>query len=78
MKTLSIKEARANFSLLVSMAAKGETVVITRNGKGTARLCAVPPRAKALPSLAGFRATMERPDTGLAGTVIASRREERF
>lgn len=78
MRTLSIKEARINISRLVSLAAKGETVVITRNGKEAARLCAMPPRAKALPSLSEFRAGVVRPEHGLTRTVIASRREARF
>ena len=78
MRVLSIKEVRADFSQLVGVAAKGETVVITRNGKETARLCAMPPHSRALPSLSEFRAKVVRPEIGLARTVIASRREERI
>ena len=78
MRTMSVRDARINFSRLISLAEKGETVVITRNGKESARLCAVPTRAQALPSLGEFRARIARPATGLARTVISSRREERF
>ena len=78
MQTMSIKEARINFSHMIDMAEKGETVVITRNGKASARLCAVPQRPKALAALGEFRARIARPATSLARTVISARRAERF
>ena len=78
MQTLNIKEARACFSRLLDKAERGETVVITRYGKQSARLVPIVPRAKGLPSLGAFRAGIVVPKTGLAATVIASRREERY
>jgi len=78
MRTLSIKEARMSFSRLVDLAENGETVVITRNGRGAARLCSMPRRAKPLPSLGEFRSAIARPAKGLADAVMAERREGRF
>jgi prevent-host-death family protein len=78
MRTLSIKEARMSFSRLVDLAERGETVVITRNGKGAARLCSMPRGAKPLPPLAEFRAAIVRPPKGLAEAVMAARRAGRF
>ena len=78
MRTMSVKEARINFGHMINMAEKGETVVITRNGKEAAIVCAVPARPKALTSLGEFRARITRPKTGLAGAVISGRREERY
>jgi len=78
MQTMSIKEARVNFCRLLDLAEKGETVVITRYGRASARLCPVPAPRKALPALGAFRASVVRPATGLARTVILARREERF
>jgi prevent-host-death family protein len=78
MQTLNIKEARACFSRLLDKTERGETVVITRYGKQSARLVPIVARAKGLPSLGAFRAGIVVPRTGLAATVIASRREERY
>jgi prevent-host-death family protein len=78
MQTLTIKEARACLGQLVDKAEHGETVVITRYGKKSARLVPIGPRAQGLPSLSAFRAGIVVPKTGLAAAVIASRREERY
>ena len=78
MKKLSIKDVRANLSQLVGVAARGETVVITRRGKEAAQICALPRHAKALPSLSGFRARIVCPETGLSLAAIQDRREERY
>jgi len=78
MQTLNIKEARACLGRLVDKAERGETVVITRYGKQSARLVPIVPRARGLPSLSAFRASMAMRTTGLAEAVIASRREERY
>lgn len=78
MRTMNIKEARACLGKLLDGAARGETVVITRHGKESARLSPMPVRAKGLPRLGDFRAGIVTPGTGLAAAVITSRREERF
>jgi len=78
MLTMTIKDARACLGKLVDRAERGETVVITRHGKRTARLVPMPTHAKGLPSLSEFRSAIASPKAGLAATVIASRHEERF
>ncbi len=78
MRTMNIKEARACLGRLVDGAEKGETVVITRHGKQSARLAPMPARAKGLTSLSEFRSGIATSETGLAATVLRARREERF
>lgn len=77
MIAMHIREARACLGKLVDRAERGETIVILRHGKQSARLVPVPLRAKELPSLSEFRASIATPKTGLSMTVIASRNEER-
>jgi prevent-host-death family protein len=77
MQTISIREARGRFSHLVDLAEKGETTIITRHGKQTARVCPLPARRNVLPSLGKFRGSIARTGPGLAETVLRSRREER-
>lgn len=78
MRTINMKEARACLGSLVDGAERGETVVITRHGKKSARLVPMPACAKSLPSLSEFRSGMAKPRTGLGASVLAARREERF
>jgi prevent-host-death family protein len=78
MKTVPIKEARAALSRLVDLAQRGETVVITRNGREAARLCPMPAEPASLPPMADFRNTITRPATGLSDTVLHARNAERF
>ena len=78
MLTMNIKNARACLGKRVAKAEKGETVVILRHGKQSARLVAMPARPKALPNLRKFRAAIARSQPGLAATVILARQEERF
>ena len=44
--TTTLREAKARFSEMVKRASRGEEVVITVHGKETAKLVAVPKRAK--------------------------------
>jgi prevent-host-death family protein len=78
MRTINMKEARACLGHLVDGAERGETVVITRHGKQSARLMPMPARAKGLPSLGEFRSGIAKPRNGLSAGVLAARREERF
>ncbi len=78
MQTMTIKEARACLGQLVDKAERGETVIITRYGKQSARLVPIAPRAKGLPSMGAFRAGIVVPKAGLVATVIGSRHEERY
>jgi prevent-host-death family protein len=78
MLTMTIKEARTCLGKLVDRAEKGQTVVITRRGKESARLVPVPKHPEGLPSLREFRSAMVSPKSELSATVIAARDEERF
>ena len=78
MRAISIKEARACLSKLVDLAERGETTVITRSGKQSARVAPCPTRVKRLSSLMEFRSSITPPQSRLSATVLASRREERF
>lgn len=78
MQTIGVKEARACFGTLIDRVAQGETVVITRHGKQSARLCPPAAQSKRLPKLGPFRAGIVAPKKGLSESVIALRREERF
>lgn len=48
-RTLNVAEAKARLSELVERAARGEEIVIARNGKPKARLVALPPRGARVP-----------------------------
>ena len=45
-KAVNIADAKARLPELVERAARGEEIIIARNGKPRARLVALPPRAK--------------------------------
>lgn len=60
MRTVSLADAKAHLSELVTQVAAGEEVVITRHGQPVVRLCGLE-RAKApLASRAQFRAQLPR------------------
>ncbi len=48
-ETLNVAEAKARLSELVQRAARGEEIVIARNGQPQARLVALPPKAARTP-----------------------------
>ena len=48
-KALNVAEAKARLSELVQRAARGEEIVIARNGQPQARLVALPPKAARTP-----------------------------
>lgn len=48
-KGLNVAEAKARLSELVQRAARGEEIIIARNGQPQARLVALPPKAKRIP-----------------------------
>jgi len=48
-RTLNVAEAKARLSELVQRAARGEEIVIARNGHPQARLVALPPKAARTP-----------------------------
>ena len=75
--SVSIAEAKARFSELVSRAAAGETVSITRRGRPIAKLAAVEPAKKPI-DIAMLRAVTDRmtmQDVD-AGTFVRQMRDE--
>jgi prevent-host-death family protein len=76
-KEVSVREAKAQLSTLLQLAAAGEEIVITSDGEPKAMLVKPRPRASGRPwaSLAKFRATQPlQPDSARA---IAARRADR-
>ncbi len=74
---INIKEARANFSSLITQVEGGAEIIIRRRGKEVARL--VPPRGreKRLPSLKKFRGSIAIKGKSLSAEVLRMRQEER-
>ena len=77
MRMISLAEAKAHFSELVTRVAEGENIVITRHGQPIARLCGVEKAKAPLASRLKFRATMASLDQPSASLIRALRDEER-
>ena len=60
MNNVSLAQAKAKLSEIVSKVESGEEVVVTRHGRPVARICAVEVPKKPVKSLAAFRAKMPR------------------
>lgn len=58
---INVREARQRFSELLDLAARGETVIVTRRGKPSVRLVAEQPfrSDQPLPDLTEFRASIK-------------------
>jgi len=78
MTTVSIKEARKNFSSLINKAQHGGKILITRRGKIIAKLEGIESTRPRFPSLLKFRKTIKIRGTPLSKAVIQGRKEERF
>ncbi len=76
MKHIGIRQARQALPELVDRAEAGEEIVITRQGRPVAKLVAAPKAARALPSLAEFRAALGSPGTP-AATLLREERNAR-
>jgi prevent-host-death family protein len=77
MRTVSLAEAKAHFSELVTQVAAGEEVVITRHGQPIVRLCGFEKTKVPLVSRAPFRAQLPRLDQPSATLIRSLRDEER-
>jgi prevent-host-death family protein len=77
MRTVSLAEAKAHFSELVTRVAEGEEVVITRHGRPIVRLCGVDEAKAPLVSRAQFRARLPRLEQSSASSIRGLRDEER-
>ena len=77
MKSMQLREAKAKFSALIEAAERGETTIVTKNGRPAAKVTpiegAAPRRSKKTPSLVDYLRTMpadiplERDRTPLRG-----------
>lgn len=77
MRTVSLAEAKAHFSELVTQVAAGEEVVITRHGQPLARLSGVEKTKAPLASRARFRAGLQRLEEPSAALIRSLRDEGR-
>lgn len=77
MSTVSVAEAKAHLSELLSRIEAGEEVVITRRGRPVARLTAVPAPKRPVESLAGFRSRIAAPKTPATDVLNTLRQEGR-
>jgi prevent-host-death family protein len=79
MTRVTVREARAHLSRLISAAERGETIVIMRRGRQAAQLGPVPSKTRrGLPDLTAFRASLKMRGRSLTNELIAMRREARY
>jgi prevent-host-death family protein len=78
MKRVSVAEARSRFKALLDEVQSGHPVSVVRRGREVARL--VPPRRRArpLPDLRAFRASIRVTGRSVSRTVIRARRDARY
>ena len=60
MSNVSLAQAKANLSQLIDQVEAGEELVITRHGRPVAKVTAVRPARRLIPSLSEFRAGLPR------------------
>ena len=77
MRTVSLAEAKAHFSELVTQVAAGEEVVITRHGQPLVRLSGIEKTKAPLASRAQFRASLQRLEQPSAALIRSLRDEGR-
>lgn len=77
LRTVSLAEAKAHFSEIVTQVAAGEEVLITRHGQPIVRLCGVEKTKVQLAPRAQFRARLPRLDEPSATLIRSLREEER-
>jgi prevent-host-death family protein len=75
---ISVKEARSQFSAILSQAEEGKEIVIMRRGKAIARLIPCTDKRPKLPSLKDLRASVKVAGEPLSRTVVQNRTEERY
>lgn len=75
MRTVSLAQAKTNFSELVTEVSGGEEIVITRHGQPVARLCGMGKLKSIITPRAQFRANLPRLEESSV-SLIRSMREE--
>lgn len=78
MRTVSVREARAEISRLLDAVARGEEVVIERHGRPVARLVPVATEIRHLPDRSAFRQSLREARESARQAVRAMRDEQRF
>lgn len=76
-RTVSLAEAKAHFSELVTQVAGGEEVVILRHGQPIVRLCGAEKTKVQFASRAQFRAQLPRLEQPSTALIRSLRNEER-
>ncbi len=76
-RTVSLADAKAHLSELVTQVAAGEEVVITRHGQPIVRLCGLEKVKAPLASRAQFRAQLPRLEKPSALLIHGQREDER-
>jgi len=77
MQTVSVAEAKAHLSEVLSRVEAGEEVVITRRGRQVARLAPIRKTLQPVPSLAKFRASLPAARKS-AAKIIRQMRDEGY
>ena len=77
MRKVSLADAKAHLSELVTQVAAGEEVVITRHGQPIVRLCGLEKAKAPLASRAQFRAQLPRLEKPSALLIQGQREDER-
>jgi prevent-host-death family protein len=78
MKRVSVAEARKNLKALLDEVSSGHEVSVVRRGQEVARLVPPPQKARRLPPLGSFRASIHVTGEPVSRAVIRARRNERY
>lgn len=78
MAVYSVKNARRNFSDIISRAARGESISIEKRGKAIACLRPIGRASMHLPSLKTFRGEITVKGVGISDLVVRLRGQERY
>ena len=77
MRSLSVKQVRANLSALIREAEAGDCVLITRYGKPIAQITPIEKERPRFPDLSAFRASIKPRGKSLTEALRQIRAEER-
>ena len=77
MLQVNVKELRTQLRRLIAQVEAGEEVIVTRRGKGVARLVPLPPTPQQLPDLTEFRASIKLKGKTPLETLLNLREEAR-
>jgi prevent-host-death family protein len=78
MKAVSVAEARRRLKALLDEVSSGHEVSVVRRGREVARLLPPKRRARRLPALSSFRASVRVAGEAVSRAVIRARRDGRY